>query len=320
MITHRSRSRGIALLTVLLVVSIASIIGVALIKRQWVDIRKTENTLRMNQSWLYAQGIEAWALGRLQADLKQTPTKTDSEHDIWNQPIAPTQVDGGQLSAVISDYQGRFNINSLVSTSDNPEIFQRRFEKLLMVLDLPQELVYPILDWLDSDSETRYPNGVEENHYMAKDPPYRPANQAMSDVSELRLIEGITDEIYNTLVPHISALPKTSSGKTPGININTASETVLRSIHVDLELEDVQSILETRAEEPFENVAAFLDHVALSGRDPAVVDTGLTESSKYFEVNSDVQIGQLKLQYGSIIFRQDQDTIRVIQRFKRGGF
>ncbi len=304
-------SRGIALLTTLLVVSIASIIGVSMMKKQWFDIRKTQNLQRMEQSWLYAQGVDVWAVGRLQDDIIKN--KVDSEHDGWSQPIQPTEVEGGQLSAAIYDQQGRFNINNLLATGDAGDKQLERFRRLLTVLDLSQQLVEPLLDWLDADSDIHYPNGAEDNHYMAKTPSYRPANQAMVDTSELKLIKGYTEEIYRTLKPYVSALPGIVD-----INVNGATEQVLQSLGKDLTQQDVQAVIESRVEQPFEDVSSFIQHQALAGRE--IEADGLAVSSQYFSVVSDVQVGQQKTGYRSTIFRENKDHIRVIWRVKIGVF
>ncbi len=307
--TAYHRSRGMALLTTLLVVSIASIIGVALVKRQWIDIRKTQNTLLMEQSWLYARGIEAWASSRLVSDLKKNGV--DSEHDGWNQPIEPTQVVGGELTAAISDHQGQFNVNSLLVEGEQGKRQLSRFRRLLAALDLPQELAETTLDWLDADSEPHYPHGAEESYYTVKEPAFRPSNQAIVDISELRLVSGYTSDIYTTLAPHIAALPHSTT-----VNVNTASEPVLRSLGEGLTQLDAQAIIEARSEHAFEDMATFLEHPALAGI--TIDGEGLSLSSQYFTVSSEVLVGQLKLRYRSILYREAEDEIRVIQRIKQG--
>lgn len=306
-----SKSRGIALLTTLLVVSVASIIAVSLIKRQWIDIRKNQNTQRMEQSWLYAQAVEAWALGRLYADIKKN--NTDSEQDSWSYPIEPTDIEGGQISAAVVDCQSKFNINNLLATNKAGTSYQERFRRLLKILDLPEQLLDPLLDWLDADSNIHYPGGAEDNHYMSKDKPYRPANQAIADISELRLIEGYTEEVYQTLKPYVSALPGIVN-----INVNTASEPVLRSLGEDISQQDAQYIIDSRSEEPFAGVQSFIQHQALAGR--TIVADGLSVTSQYYKVDSDVLIDNYKMGYTSILFRKDKDNIRVVQRTKRGFF
>lgn len=305
------KSHGIALLTVLLVVSIASIIAVSLIKRQWIDIRKTQNTQRMEQSWLYAQSVDAWAIGRLYDDANKNTV--DSEKDGWNHPIEPTDIEGGQISAAIDDCQSRFNINNLLAPNEAGKKHQDRFRRLLKILDLPEQLLDSLLDWIDADSDIHYPSGAEDSHYMSKTKPYRTANQAIVDISELRLIEGFTEEVFQTLKPYVSVLPGIVN-----INVNTASEPVLRSLGEDISQQDAQYIIDSRTEVPFDGVQSFIQNQALAGR--TIIAEGLSVTSQYYQVDSEVLIDNYKIGYSSIIFREDKEKISVIQRVKRGYF
>jgi general secretion pathway protein K len=307
----RRKSRGIALLTTLLLVSIASIIAVSLIKRQWIDIRKTQNTQQIEQSWMYAQAVEAWALGRLYDDSNKNDI--DSKKDSWAYPIEPTDIEGGQISAVIVDSQSKFNINNLLAEKETGKKYQDRFKRLLKVLDLPEELLGAVLDWIDADSNIHNPGGAEDSHYMLLDKPYRSANQEIVDVSELRLIEGFSDEVYQRLKPYVSALPGVVY-----INVNTASEPVLRSLAEDISETDAQLIIDVRSDEPFEGVQSFIQHQALAGR--TIVADGLSVTSQYYRVDSKVLIDNYTMGYTSLIYREDKENIRVVQRAKRGLF
>ncbi len=304
-------SRGIALLTTLLVVSIVSIISVSMIKRQRIDIRKTHNIQRMEQSWLYAHAVDAWARGQLYKDGKQN--SIDSEHDNWHNSIELTMIEEGQITAAISDYQGKFNVNNLLSPGNIGQISLARLRRLFSILNVPQELIDPLLDWLDEDSKIHYPSGAEENHYTGKIPAYRPANRAMTDISELRLVHGFTNEIFRTIEPYLSALPMGVN-----INVNTASEPILRSLGKDITQQDAEAIINARDEQPFADAESFLKHEALAGR--KIKADGLAVSSQYFVADSGVQIGYLNLRYRSILFRENVDNIIVVQRTKRGFF
>lgn len=305
------KSRGIALLTALLVVSIASIIAVSLIKRQWVDIRKTQNIQRVEQSWLYAKAVEAWALGRLYDDINKNTV--DSEKDSWGYPIDPTDIEGGQISAAIVDCQSRFNVNNLVATGEDGKRYQDQFLRLLKVLELPERLLDSLLDWIDVDSNIHYPGGAEDSNYMSKPRSYRAANQAVVDLSELRLVEGFTEDVYQKLKPYITALPGVVY-----INVNTASEAVLRSLGDDISQQDAQYIIDARSEEPFESVQSFIQHQALAGR--TIVAAGLSVKSQYYEVDSNVMIDDYRMSYSSIIHRESKESMKVVQRVKRGFF
>jgi len=50
-------NRGVALLTVLLVVALATTTAVAMASRQQLDIRRTENTLYQGQALMYLYGV-----------------------------------------------------------------------------------------------------------------------------------------------------------------------------------------------------------------------------------------------------------------------
>ena len=55
------RNRGVALMTVLLVVVLATTAAVAMASRQQLDIRRTENTLYQGQGLMYLYGVESWS-------------------------------------------------------------------------------------------------------------------------------------------------------------------------------------------------------------------------------------------------------------------
>ncbi len=303
-------SRGIALLTTLLIVSIVSIISISMIKRQRIDIQKTYNRQRLEQNWLYANGVDTWALGQLYKDARDN--MVDSAHDSWNQPIEPTAIDGGQIAATISDCQSRFNVNNLLAPGNVGKASLTRLRRMFTILDVPQELVDRLLDWLDADDNIHYPGGAEDSYYTGIVPAYRSANNAIADISELRLIYGFTDEIYQALEPYLSALPVGVS-----INVNTASEIVLRSLG-NITPQDAEAIISSREEQPFTDIDAFLQHPALAGRE--VTADGLSVSSQYFAAESRVQIDHLKLGYRSVLFRENAEHIKVVRRSRRGSF
>lgn len=80
-----------------------------------------------------------------------------------------------------------------------------------------------ILDWIDVDSLHRL-NGAEDDYYQGLSPPYRAKNGPLDSIEELRLIRGITPEIYGLLAPHLTVW---GSGQ---VNLNTASEAVLQVV------------------------------------------------------------------------------------------
>ena len=92
--------------------------------------------------------------------------------------------------------------------SDKAIDSEAQLSALFRALDLDLGPVQAILDWIDQDSETRYPNGAEDEYYTGLEVPYRTANGPFATMRELLLVRGITTEIYEKLSPHIHILPQ----------------------------------------------------------------------------------------------------------------
>ena len=58
------------------------------------------------------------------------------------------------------------------------DLWVARFAVLLNVLDIDESVLQSILDWMDADSEERFPNGAEDAYYQDLETPYRAANGA----------------------------------------------------------------------------------------------------------------------------------------------
>ncbi|MET0047321.1 MAG: type II secretion system minor pseudopilin GspK [Sedimenticola sp.] len=305
------RESGVALLTVLLVVAISTITAVAMATRQQVDIRKTDNLLRMEQAWQYAFGIETWARERLATDRQEN--LTDSATDSWSRAIAPTRIENGSLMAEIEDLQGRFNINNLVSGKKISEPDLLRFRRLLQHLGHPATLTDALVDWMDPDQSVRYPAGAEDSTYLDRSPPYRTADRPLGDISELLLIEGFEKSVYKSLRPHVTALPEYTA-----VNVNSATPEVLASIAEGLTPEDAAALIAEMKDSPYGTIEQFLQHPTLAGLE--FKDNGIALSSTYFQVNGEIQMDRVGLRFTSTIHRPGEGALRVVRRKRKGVF
>ncbi|MAL93237.1 MAG: general secretion pathway protein GspK, partial [Pseudomonas sp.] len=106
-----SRQRGVALITVLLVVAIVTVVSGAMVARQQLSIRATSNQLQARQAWHYALGGEALAQAILARDLKGgEPGAAAIDHllEPWAQPLPAFEIDQGEILVRIEDLAGRF--------------------------------------------------------------------------------------------------------------------------------------------------------------------------------------------------------------------
>ena len=282
----RARDSGVALISALLMVALATVAAVAMASRQQLDIRRTSNILEYDQAILYVQGIEDWAGQVLRRDLKDG--NVDSLDEDWATTLPPIPVDGGQLAGSLEDMQGRFNLNRLVRTDgkiDEAEL--ARFRRLLVSLELPEDLGDTLADWLDADDDVRM-GGAEQVEYLGLQPPYRAFNGVMASPSELMLVQGMTGEIYQKLLPYVAALPQAAL-----FNVNTVSENspeLIMCLAPEITRPEAEQILENRGVAGFTSVQDFLQEPVLAGRN--LPSASLTVSSSFFMVTSHVQVGR----------------------------
>jgi general secretion pathway protein K len=237
----RHRQRGIAVLTAVLVVAIATVLAVNLLWGTSVDIQRTQSLLAQDQARLYDLGGEELAKHYLSKDGQGSGAEIDDYGEDWATHIV-SQFKDGALEGWLIDQQGLFDLNSLVdaeSTKAAP-LAKDQFENLLVLasadLDVPvdpgtaTELAEATIDWLDPDGVAEL-GGAEDGYYTGLQPPYVPANFWFTSISELQAVKGFTPEILRALWPHVTALPRPDSkSKRWPLNVNTATDLVLASL------------------------------------------------------------------------------------------
>jgi len=305
---HRGeKQRGVALITAMLVVALATTAAVAMVSRQQYDIRRTGNLLQGEQAYLYVLGVDDWASQILRRDREDNAVDYLGEE--WATILPPIPVDGGSVSGAIQDRQGCFNLNDLVTDGVANKADIQRFSRLLSALSLDTELATVAADWLDKDINPAFPGGAEDDSYLQLERPYRTANAPFVSVSELRLLKGMDKEAYDSLAPHVCALPT----RVP-INVNTATAPVLMSLADGISEADADALIEGRGDEGYTKVDEFRKQSAVAGR--AISPELIGVQSDYFVVNSNVKFGRITVKYQSMIQRSDTGATRILMRAK----
>lgn len=336
------RQTGVALVTALLIVALATVAAVAMTSQQQLNIRKTSNILIAGQNYLNALGGEQWAVDILLQDLqkdKKDKKFVDTLSESWAKPLPPIPLeDGGKISGKIVDLHSRFNVNNLYISIAKKRDQARRasapasaknedededeskpleyFRRMLQMLKIDEDLADTIADWIDEDADVAFPDGAEDETYMKGTNPYRTPGRKLLSVSEIRLVKGVTDKVYQKLLPYIVALPSDSTR----INVNTVPAMLLRALNDDLDEEDVAELIKYRDNKTFKTQAEFIKKLnTLIGKaapapgkktrrnDPLkfVVDV----NSMYFEARVKVEMGRARMYLNSIIQR-DKDKMR----------
>jgi len=182
-----------------------------------------------------------------------------------------------------------------------------RFALLLQALGLPPTILAAVLDWVDEDGETRFPDGAEDDYYSRLAPAYRTANGRFADVSELLLVRGVTDEVYAKLAPFVTVLDVA----TP-VNVNTASPEVLMSLGPGIDRATAEQLVDARRAQPFTSLEALLRHPVLAGR--GLLAAGLSTGSRYFELTTRVAHDDLPYFRRSLLFRMEPSRILTLRR------
>ena len=297
------RQQGVALITALLVVAIATVAAVAMATRQQMDIRRTGGLLHSEQAYAFSLGAESWAQVVLARDKRNS--KIDTLYEDWSTQPPVSVVEGGSIIGRILDLQGRFNVNNLVvnGAADNDAI--AFYKRLLRRLDLDEALADPLVDWIDSNIDVLFPDGAEDEAYLGAETPYRTANRLLVDISELRLVKGYEPDIIEQLRPFVAALPEVTA-----LNVNTASAEVLSTVAENMSLADGESLLETRGEDGFETVDKFTGQKEL-GQKQQLTTAQLSVESNWFLMVSEANIGQSRARLASLIQRTDKGMLVV---------
>lgn len=302
----RKRQDGIALLTAMFVVALATIAAVAMFESGNIAVRRASNLVETETAWWYAEGVESWVKGILKQDARNN--QIDSFNDTWAQPIDFLPIDNGSLRGHIDDLQGRFNLNNLaVQNPEQLKIYLTQFQRLLLSLPNFDAEKYvnvgsAIRDWVDADSERFDVNGAEDNEYESQSPAYRAANRPILSTSELLQIRGVTKELYAALGPYVTVLPMIGTK----ININTAPEPVLRSLSANFDkaaLEEfVQSRIKKPAMSPQEVLGGGANSFLLADKETHP-ETLIDVKSQFFQLQAEVLIGSSRVALYSVYAR-----------------
>lgn len=303
MAQDRTRQSGVALLVALLVVALATVLIASLLDRGELAFARTRNQLLEAQAQAYAQGLEAYAARVLQQDWALNGGGADSAASAWAVPLPPTPVPGGIIAATMRDRNGCFNLNNLVDASGAPNPpWPDKFRRLLTALRLDPNLADAVTAWMDSRP------GSDDPYYLAQPQPYRAAKRTFIHASELRLVKGVSGDVYAALAPHVCALP-------PGtrINVNTASVPVLMTLSAITTEQLAQRVWQ-------DGHANYQGLDALQSIVPGILAESryYGVSSSYFQARGDITLDGLPFTFYSLIERRlgggPDSGVRVIAR------
>ena len=234
--------RGVVLILVLSMVALFSAMIASFSADEGLDIQLAYNFRdSMQAQYIALAGVEA-----AKVILSQDNPGYDSLDEQWAQfPLyaanASQYFDGSQLTGTITDESSKFDLNSLAIKDDKIEFRKQQFKNLfaVLIIDISHEeledLADDVIAWVTTTAQTETAFGAKDEYYQSLEPPYHCKNGPMDSIEEIMLVRGMKKEYffgtehYVGIRDFITVCPPNTanSGK---ININTASDTVLRSI------------------------------------------------------------------------------------------
>ena len=308
------QQQGIALITILVMVALATILAATIAKRQANTAENTAYLMRQNQSLLYAKSAEAF-FSELLVDDANNAGAVDHLQENWAKPMPAFPVEDGFVSGTLQDESGKFNLNSLVNDEGVPNPQAKLwFEKLLLRVGLSEKLSEAVIDWQDADDEISGTMGAENSYYQGLPQGYLAANSKFHNVEELKLVRGFEDQKYLQIVDYVSALPASDSK----VNVNTAPAMLLASLDPKLDINAVEQALQKRQAnlEHFSNINDLWATEPFKQVNPDVqsqVNALLGVQSNYFKAKIEVLLSERKRQFSSDLVRKDK-TVYVVYR------
>ena len=255
------RNKGVVLISVLMIVLLLSSVAVLIGNNYFVSFKRAQYQEFQNISINIFRNIESLALRKIDNELRFN-TKVHANNNALFINDFIFELNQGVVTGKISDASNCFNINAVVKkvkndfkpNEKNIEVFKRLMTFNDVDLNLADEAIDQIIDWIDKDSNPRA-YGLEDYYYSGplNNPKEYTASRLFYSVAELKSLPAIKTigwEIFNN---NFCALPDNSLE----ININTLKindNQLLASMFKNMSYEDAQYILDNIPEEGFANI------------------------------------------------------------------
>lgn len=298
--------RGSALIIALLVMTLTATLATAMILTQEHALETTSIWLENDKLVSDSRLVDQWAQNFLL-------THTNIDHTEFPNITLP---DGTHLSGKIIDLQSKFNLNNLIDINT-----EKQFSRLIILVEpkvnsvQANAIAQAVHEWVSAPYSNKI-NTLTANklpqpataidskinqYYAARSPGYRAAQMYMASASELRLVKGVTANLYLHLSPFIIALPKV----TP-ININTASAPLLASLGHGMDLDTANQLIESHEDFPYPTTQNFLADPAIARL--AIKENSITVSSQYFLVKAQAEKNQKTSHLNTLLVLNTTDS------------
>lgn len=312
-------NKGIALITVILIVAILVAVAIELNRSSRAEIYDTANLSDgIKLTYIAKSGFYGAA-----ALLTNSQNDYDTLRDEWARMEqismqSNTLFPEGYFIARIEDEDGKIPLNKLANGDNyNPavkEILTRLLNQPEFKLDERKvaEIVDSIKDWIDSD-DISSDYGAESSYYSSLDYPYKAKNAPFDCIEELLMVKGVTKEIFYGTKEKPSLAAFVTADSDGVININTAPKMVLRSLSDGISPELADSIDEYRTKGE-NDLSSYQWYKNVSGMEAVTIAPEiLTVKSNYFKIISTGKMNNMAKAISGVVKRTDRKSVKIIK-------
>lgn len=308
------RQRGIAVITALLLTTLAITIVASLFWQQQVQVRSIENQrLQLQKQWVLRGALD-WAGLILREDAKHS--SVDNLDEPWAVPLAETRLDqyvesgragdhvgDATLSGSISDAQARYNLTNLCPNGTINPAEVAAFERLLSDAQLNPALAQATADVMAAAHHSDELRTEIKSQVAAANSDNQPNTQPMNltQMEDLLAVPGFSPEMLGKLKNFVIFLPRA----TP-VNVNTAPAEVLAARIGTLTLSDATSLVAKRNTASFRDLADFAQR--LPGTQFVASSKEVSVTTNYFLVDGKVRMDRAELDVQALIERNGNRT------------
>jgi general secretion pathway protein K len=258
---------GTALITALFIMTLVAAAATLMMLGEQIATNRTKLIIKTEQAYCYQHLVIAWAEDEIKS-LQSQPNFLPN----WPVVFPEQHFAGALLTGQLLDAQSLFNLNT-VTKLEQAQVFKRLMQIVSPTLDSAeaQTIGLNLSAWISSTGN--------DASYLAALPPYRAAHQFLVHPSELRLINGVSAELYLKLQPFIVALPEPTT-----INVNSAPPTILKALSEKI---DILAVMDYRKSQ--HRFATLQEFNAIAHMDNTSEDL-LGTSSRYYLCQAKVMI------------------------------
>jgi len=322
---NQKKQKGIALITVLMILAIMVTVAATMTGRLTLSLKRTEGLIFSQKVYWYGQAAQD--LGRMILNQDFADSDVVSLDQIWATPDMVFPLENGNLAGQIKDQRSCFNVNAvaLQDQGNTPAVPVTQFQHLLEAIGLNEysaEMVaQSTRDWIDEDDRSDAAQGAEDSFYQGRGVAHLAANGLMVDISELRAVQGVGQKLYEKIAPYLCAIPSSEQK----INVNTVSveqpEILYALFKADnsLSVADFRKLLQERPVSGWNSISDFLADNLFKGVEiSAALKKQLSVSSDFFLLNGVVGFEE-RLLMVKILFQIEAKKAQAIA-YQSGGF